>query len=242
MVDINRTHITAVLDRSGSMRNLEADTIGGFNKFLDDQKAAEGEATLTLVLFDEQYEVPYSSKNLKDIPGLDNKLYFARGMTALYDALGKAIIETGKTLAAIPEDMRPGTVIVLVMTDGEENSSKEFAGEPGRERLAAMVKAQTDIYKWSFIFMGANIDAKAVGASIGVASARSLNYTGDSVGTRSAYEAMSSGTKSLRDHTRTRGLVGSENFVEDPDAVIGAQIPATKSRGTSTKVSGTPSK
>ena len=117
-------------------------------------------------------------------------------------------------------------------TDGEENSSKEFAGEPGRERLAAMVKAQTDIYKWSFIFMGANIDAKAVGASIGVASARSLNYTGDSVGTQAVYEAMSSGTKGLRDHARTRGLVGSTNFVDDADAVIGAQSPKTKVSGT----------
>lgn len=237
MVDINRTHITAVLDRSGSMRKLEADTLGGFNKFLSDQKATEGEATLTLVLFDDQYEVPYLARNIKDIPDLDSKVYFARGMTALYDAMGKAIIETGRTLAAIPEDMRPGTVIFLVMTDGEENSSKEFSGEPGRLRLQEMVKLQTDVYKWAFIFMGANIDAKAVGASIGVASARSLNYTGDTIGTRAAYEVMSSGTKGLRDHTRTRGLVGSESFVDDPDAVIGAQVPAP----VATKVSGTPS-
>ena len=236
MVDLSRTHITAVLDRSGSMRQLETDTIGGFNKFLGDQKATEGEATLTLVLFDQEYEVPYSSKNIKDIPDLTNKLYFARGMTALYDALGKAIIETGKTLAAIPEDMRPGTVIFLVMTDGEENSSKEFAGERGRERLAAMVKTQTDVYKWNFVFMGANIDAKAVGASIGVASARSLNYTADSHGTQAAYEVMSSGTKGIRDFTRSRGLVGTESFVADPDAVIGG--PVSKN----TKVSGTPSK
>jgi len=123
------------------------------------------------------------------------------------------------------------------MTDGEENSSKEFSGEPGRLRLQEMVKLQTDVYKWAFIFMGANIDAKAVGASIGVASARSLNYTGDTIGTRAAYEVMSSGTKGLRDHTRTRGLVGSESFVDDPDAVIGAQVPAP----VATKVSGTPS-
>jgi von Willebrand factor type A domain len=238
MANTNRTHITAVLDRSGSMRNLEADTIGGFNKFLEDQKATEGEATLTLVLFDDNYEVPFLSKNLKDIPELTNKVYFARGMTALYDALGKAIIETGKTLAAIPEDMRPGTVIVLVMTDGEENSSKEFAGEPGRQRLAAMVKTQTEVYKWAFIFMGANIDAKAVGASIGVESSRSLNYTADKVGTRAVYEVMSSGTKGLRDHARTRGTKGSTNFVDDADAVIGAQPPASKS----TKLSGTPTK
>jgi hypothetical protein len=236
MVDINRTHITAVLDRSGSMRQLEADTIGGFNKFLEDQRATEGEATLTLVLFDDHYEAPYISKNIKDIPALTNKLYFARGMTALYDALGKAIIETGKTLAAIPEDERPGTVIVLVMTDGEENMSRELAGEPGRERLAAMVKTQTEVYKWNFVFMGANIDAKAVGASIGVAIARSLNYTADSHGTQAALEAMSSGTKGIRDYTRSRGRVGSESFVADPDAIIGGPVI------NKTKISGTPSK
>lgn len=236
MTDPNRTHITAVLDRSGSMRNLAADTIGGFNKFLEDQKATEGEATLTLVLFDDHYDVPYLSKNIKEIPELDSKVYFARGMTALYDALGKAIIDTGIALAALPEDQRPGTVIVLVMTDGDENSSKEFAGEAGRQRVQAMVKTQTDVYKWSVIFMGANIDAKAVGASLGVAAAQALNYTSDSHGTRSAYEAMSSGTRGLRDHTRTKGVMGSKKFVEDPDALIGGPVL------NNTKISGTPSK
>lgn len=234
MTDINRTHITAVLDRSGSMRALESDTIGGFNKFLEDQKATEGEATLTLVLFDDHYDVPHLSKNIKEIPELTNKLYFARGMTALYDALGKAIIDTGIALAALPEDQRPGTVIVLVMTDGEENSSKEFGGEEGRQRVQAMVKTQTEVYKWSFVFMGANIDAKAVGASLGVAAAQALNYTSDSHGTRSAYEAMSSGTKGLRDHTRTKGALGRTKFVDDPDAVIGGPVL------NNTKISGTP--
>lgn len=225
MVDINRTHITAVLDRSGSMRTLAADTIGGFNKFLEDQKAAPGDATLTLALFDSEYEVPYDAKDIKDIPELTNKVYFARGMTALYDALGKAILDTGAALAAIPEDQRPGTVIVLVMTDGEENSSVEFAGEAGRQRVQAMVKEQTDTYKWSFIFMGANIDAKAVGASLGVAAARSLNYTADTAGTRAAYEVMSSGTKGLREHARSGGMKGTTSFVDDPDAVIGGPTP-----------------
>jgi len=235
MVDINRTHITAVLDRSGSMRNLASDTIGGFNKFLEDQKAAPGEATLTLVLFDGAYEVPYNAANIKDIPELTEKVYFARGMTALYDALGKAIIDTGKSLAAIPEDERPGTVIVLVMTDGEENASTEFGGEEGRQRVQAMVKTQTDVYKWSFVFMGANIDAKAVGASLGVSLDSSLNYAASKVGTRAAYEVMSAGTKGIRGHARTRGAKGSVKFVENPDAVIGGSDPK------STDISATPS-
>jgi hypothetical protein len=235
MVDINRTHITAVLDRSGSMQNLADDTIGGFNKFLADQKAAPGQATLTLVLFDNQYEVPYNAVELKDIPDLDSKVYYARGMTALYDALGRAIGDTGAALAALPEDNRPGTVIILVMTDGHENSSREFGGEHGRQRLQAMVKTQTEVYNWNFVFMGANIDAKAVGASIGVSSDRSLNYAASAAGTKSAYEVMSSGTRSLREHSRTRGAKGSQKFVDDPNAVIGGTSSKTEIHGTPSK-------
>ena len=234
MTDPNRTHITAVLDRSGSMANLVVETIGGFNKFIEDQKATPGEATLTLALFDNHYEVPYKARDLKDIPPLDQKVYFSRGMTALYDALGKAIIDTGMDLAAMPEEQRPGTVIVLVMTDGQENSSKEFAGEEGRQRVQAMVQEQTTKYSWTFVFMGANIDAKAVGASMGVSASTSLNYSGDEAGTRAAYAAMSEGTRRRRDYTRSAGAEGSMDFVDDPDAVIGGPVL------NNTKISGTP--
>lgn len=234
MTDPNRTHITAVLDRSGSMDSLTSNTIGGFNRFLADQKAAPGDATLTLVLFDGAYELPYNTRNIRDIPDLTDKVYYARGMTALYDALGKAIIDTGKTLSETPEDQRPGTVIILVMTDGQENSSIEFRGEVGRLRVQQMVKTQTETYNWNFIFMGANIDSKAVGASLGVSAERSLTYIANSAGTEAAYETMSSGTKGLREHTRTKGAYGTTKFVEDPDAIIGGPVL------NNTKISGTP--
>lgn len=234
MVDTNRTHITAILDRSGSMGDLVTETIGGFNKFLDDQKALPGDATMTLVLFDNEYEVPYNARDLKEVPPLTEAVYYARGMTALYDAIGKSIIDTGAALAKLPEEQRPGTVIVLIITDGAENSSKEFRGELGRQRVQAMVQEQTKKYSWQFIFMGANIDAKAVGASIGVAVNSSLNYKGDAQGTRAVYDVMSSGTSRRRNFDRTKGVLGSESFVDDPDAVIGA------TPGTPTKVQGTP--
>lgn len=186
------------------------------------------------MLFDNEYEVVYDAVDIKKVPDLTKEVYFARGMTALYDAMGKAIISTGKALAAMSEENRPGAVIFLVITDGAENSSKEFQGEPGRQKVRSMVEHQTKTYNWTVVFMGANIDAKAVGASLGVSAATSLGYMGDSVGTRSAYEAMSKGTTRRRDFTRSAGLEGTSSFVDDPDAIIGA------SSKSSTKVQGTP--
>ena len=234
MTDPNKTHITAILDRSGSMRPLAVETIGGFNRFLADQKAAPGTGTLTMVLFDDKYETPHKDVNLQSVPDLTDKVYYARGMTALYDAIGKAVIETGATLAAMSEDQRPGSVIVLIITDGQENASHDFANEEGRLKVQEMDKHQTDVYGWNFIFMGANIDAKAVGGSLGVDTSRSFNYTPDSVGTQAVYNVASSGTKGLRHRASVGESMKSFGLVDDPNAVLGGPVLH------STAVQGTP--
>lgn len=215
MTDPNRTHITAVLDRSGSMGPLVKDTLGGFNKFLTDQKAEPGTATMTLVLFDNLYEEVHTAKDLKEVPDLTSTVYFARGGTALYDAMGKAIHITGAALAKLPEAERPGTVIVLVITDGEENQSREFT----QAQVKKLVEHQTATYGWKFVFLGANIDAKQVGGNLGVRMDCAMNYSPDSAGLEAAYGAVSGGLSASRNSAR-RGEV-AKGFFQNPDAVLG---------------------
>lgn len=171
MTDKDLTHIYVLLDRSGSMQAIKEDTEGGFDAFISAQRAAPGRCRVTLAQFDDQYEIVYAGKDLADVP----KLQLApRGMTALLDAMGRLITEAGKELAALPEHERPGSVVVVIMTDGMENSSKEWTGEA----VKALVTQQTDVYSWVFTYLGANQDAISVGASLGVPAARSMTYAG----------------------------------------------------------------
>jgi hypothetical protein len=156
------TDITMVVDRSGSMESIKSDAEGGINSFIDQQKQEPGEALLTLVQFDTDYEFVHKGKPIKQAPAF--KLV-PRGSTALLDAVGRAINETGARLAAMEESQRPGLVVFVIVTDGQENSSKEFT----RERLRQMVQHQQSVYKWQFTFLAANQDAFAEGASMGIA-------------------------------------------------------------------------
>ena len=118
--------IICILDRSGSMASVATDAIGGFNQFLKDQKELPGEASLTVVLFDNKYELLHENTPINDVPDLNFKTYVPRGMTALLDAIGKTIDETGKRLKNTPEDQRPEKVIVSILTDGFENASCKY--------------------------------------------------------------------------------------------------------------------
>lgn len=219
MTDPNKTHITAIIDCSGSMSRLTTDTIGGFNKFIADQTALPGEATVTLILFNHQYNVVYSNKNVNEVPEMTPSVYHPNGNTALYDALGRGVRDTGVALEALPERDRPGTVIVLLITDGEENSSVEFSGETGRVAVKDMVDHQIQKYNWVVVFMGANIDAKAVGGSLGIPSNMSVDFEASFDGTRALYNTISSGTMMYRE-AATKGTARPD-FVENPDQVLG---------------------
>jgi len=148
------TQIAFILDRSGSMQSMAEEAIGGFNAFLKEQQKEEGEARLSLVLFDHEYTPVVENKPIKEVKPLNANSYEPRGMTALLDAMGRTIDDLGKQLAAMPEKERPGTVIVVTLTDGMENASEDYS----YERLGQMIEHQKDAYNWEFLFLGSNIE------------------------------------------------------------------------------------
>jgi hypothetical protein len=181
----NLSDITVVLDRSGSMSTVADDTIGGFNTFLDEQKAAPGEANFTLVQFDTEYEFVHKGRSVRDVPALTRQTFQPRGGTALLDAIGRAVQETGSRLDAMPESDRPAHVIFVILTDGQENSSKEYT----REKVFGIIDHQRTAYSWTFLFLGANQDAIQAGAGLGIPMANAMNYAANAVGTPKAFAA-----------------------------------------------------
>jgi hypothetical protein len=163
------THIYFLLDRSGSMQSIKSDIEGGFAAFVEEQRRGAGDARATLAQFDDVYEVVYAGRPIADVPPLDLQ---PRNMTALHDAMGRLITDAGEELAALPESQRPGTVIVAIMTDGMENASKEWTGAS----IKALVSQQTDVWGWTFMYMGADQDAVEVGTSLGIAADHAVTY------------------------------------------------------------------
>lgn len=188
------TDITVVLDRSGSMASIADDTIGGFNKFLASQKAVPGEAIFSLHQFDDEYETVIDAKPIQQAKELDNKTFVPRGWTALLDAVGRSITSTGNRLSKMDEPNRPGKVVFVIITDGHENSSKEFT----HQKIKEMISHQRDVYKWEFVFIGADQDAFAVGTQIGVAGGNTLKFAKNSIGTQSLYSATAENLASFR--------------------------------------------
>lgn len=179
---LDLTDITLVVDRSGSMQNIRVDAEGGINAFINDQKSKPGEANITLVQFDTEYDFVMNGIPLKDAP---HYTLSPRGGTALLDAVGRAINEAGVRLAAIPESDRPGGVVFVIVTDGQENSSREFTLLKVRE----MVDTQRDTYKWQFVFLGAGPDTFAAGSALGFASHQIAGWQGHNVA--AAYQQTS---------------------------------------------------
>jgi uncharacterized protein YegL len=163
------TDITLVVDRSGSMSQVREDAEGGINSFIENQAKEPGEALLTLVQFDTEYEFVHRGIPIANVPKYHLR---PRGMTALLDAVGRAINETGERLAKMNEKDRPGLVIFVVMTDGLENSSREFT----KHQLKEMIDRQQRDYNWHFTFLGANQDAFAEAREIGIDALGAANY------------------------------------------------------------------
>lgn len=185
------TLVAALLDRSGSMQPLRADTEGGFDAFIAAQRALPGEAVVTLAQFDDRYEVVYTERPIAAVPPLE---LLPRGLTALLDGIGRLVNGVGERLAARPEDERPSKVIVIVMTDGHENASREWSGDAVRSLIAQQERE----YGWEFLFLGANIDAVRVGGDLGFAADRSLTYGATAGGVAGAYAAASAYTTRSR--------------------------------------------
>ncbi len=190
----NLTEIVFILDRSGSMRSLEADTIGGFNAMIEKQQRAEGEALVSTVLFDNRSEVIHDRVNIRHIRPLDDRDYTVRGCTALLDAIGGAIhhIVTVHRYARV-EDV-PERTIFVITTDGMENASQRYSAEQVRSMIAQK-KAESG---WEFLFLGANIDAVEAARHFGIAADRAVNYHADQRGTRLNYEVLSDAIRTVR--------------------------------------------
>lgn len=190
----NLVEIACVVDRSGSMASIATDAIGGFNTFLETQKAEPGSARLTLVLFDHEYKVGHESADIQSVPPLDETTYEPRGSTALLDALGRTIDDTGKRLASMPEDQRPRKVIVAILTDGMENASQHYS----YEKISEMITHQRDVYNWEFVFLAANQDAIAEAGKMAIGADNAVAFMATGAGVRDAYTAMSNRVSASR--------------------------------------------
>lgn len=183
----NLTELVFILDRSGSMAGLEADTIGGFNAMIDKQRRQPGEAIVSTVLFDTTCEVIHDRVDLANVPPLTEKTYFARGCTALLDAIGGAIRHIGNVHKYAREADVPAHTLFVITTDGLENASRRYSSD----QVKQMIERQKAKYGWEFLFLGANIDAVETAGHFGIDADRAVNYHADSEGTRLNYEVLS---------------------------------------------------
>lgn len=193
-MDSDLTELVCIIDRSGSMHQIRDDAIGGFNAFLEGQQQHPGRARFTLVLFNHNYELVHDGLDLQAATPLDETTYVPQGNTALLDAVGRTIDDVGNRLAATPEDARPGTVIVAILTDGLENASSDYT----RDRVAEMIAHQQKKYGWQFVFLAANQDAFQAAKGLNIPAADAMAFAATKVGIREAYQNLTENVSSRR--------------------------------------------
>ena len=181
------TEIVFILDRSGSMAGLEADTIGGFNSLIQKQKREDGKAVVSTVLFDDKCEVLHDRKDLIEIAPLTEEDYYVRGCTALLDAVGGAIHHIGNVHKYARAEDRPEKTLFIITTDGMENASRKY----GYEKVKRVIERQKERYGWEFLFLGANMDAVSVAGRFGIAPERAVRFHCDEKGTELNYRVLS---------------------------------------------------
>lgn len=189
------TELVFILDKSGSMGGLEKDTIGGYNSMLEKQKAVPGECLITTVLFDNDYELLHDRIDIRAGSPITEKEYAVGGSTALLDAIGRTIHKIGNAQMNTADDYRAEKVMFVIITDGEENSSREYSAE----KVKAQIQRQKEKYDWEFIFLGANIDAVETAGRFGIAPDRAQNYHADSEGTALNFRVMSEAVATFRE-------------------------------------------
>lgn len=188
------TEIVFILDESGSMSGLEADTIGGYNSFIEKQKKESGEALVSTVLFANNSKVVHDRVDLKKVEPMNNQQYSPGGCTALLDAIGGAIHHIGNIHKyARPEDV-PAKTIFVITTDGQENSSQEYS----YKNIKMMIERQQEKYGWEFLFLGANIDVISEASKLGIRSDRAVKYECDQMGTQLNFSVVSNVVASVR--------------------------------------------
>lgn len=187
------TEIIFVIDASGSMSHLVGDTIGGFNGFIESQKALDGKATLTTVLFDSTWRILHDGVDLQEVKPMTASDYMAGGMTAMLDAIGEIINRVQDRHDDLGEE-KPENVLFVITTDGEENSSHKFK----KSQIEKMIKHQTNGHGWKFMFLGANMDAVKEAESIGIARNFATNYTYTTQGVCDSYSTINCVSKAIR--------------------------------------------
>lgn len=188
------TEVVFILDRSGSMSGLEADTIGGFNSMINKQKDEEGDVYISTVLFDDRSEVLYDRVSASKVEPMTDKQYYVRGCTALLDAIGGAIHHIANVHKYAREEDRPEKTLFIITTDGMENSSRQYT----YDKVKKLVEKQKKKYGWEFLFLGANIDAIEVAGRFGIAANRAINYESDHIGTRLNYQVLGNALSAFR--------------------------------------------
>ncbi len=183
----NLTELVFILDRSGSMSGLEADTIGGFNSMIEKQRREPGEALISTVLFDNESVVLHDRVDVKKVEPMTDRDYTVRGCTALLDAIGGAIHHIGNVHKYARDEDVPEKTLFVITTDGMENASRRYDST----KVKQMIQRQKEKHGWEFLFLGANIDAVETARRFGIGSDRAVTYRSDRKGTRLNYEVVS---------------------------------------------------
>lgn len=231
----NLTHLAFIIDASGSMAPLQSDTIGGFNRILHEQRQASGESHVTLVTFNAFTREVFTDIDAKHVRDLSTDSYVPAGGTALIDAMGETIDRLGRLFAATPEAERPGKVLITIITDGAENSSREYT----LDQIKKTVERQRREYSWELVFLGANIDAFAAAQSYGINTQNAYAFASSKQGLSASYSAVSS---SLRGYTEGSSATMDSMDLSDvsPDLIARATPSGTHGRTSSGTPSSTP--
>jgi hypothetical protein len=209
------THISVILDRTGSMEAIRDDTIGGFNAFLEQQRAEPGKATMTLVQFDSQdpYEVIHRFKPVDKVSELNRQTYVPRAMTPLLDAIGRGINDLEENLGRLKEEEKPSKIVFVIVTDGQENASREFR----REQIQKMISDKSEKESWQFVFLSADLAAIGDAMSVGFAADSSLLYAKDRDGSLHAWDSLSKRTSDYRSSRKSKMTFNKEDRLHPQD-------------------------
>lgn len=203
------TEIAYILDRSGSMQPMQEPAVAAFNDFVKSQLDVPGDARLTLVQFDDAYEVPVSAKPIQNVPQLTAATYTPRGSTALLDAIGRTIKETDHRISALPDTEKPGKVILAIFTDGEENASREYTSK----HISDLIRLYRDQKGWEFLFLAANQDAIASASSMHMDAHLSGNVSFSFSGVKATGSAMSRKVRAMR--MKSSGQMDAQSLEDD---------------------------